>query len=157
MNACTICTGTGKRPGSDDLNCRCSNADERAELNQAIADFAMAYDGEAFRADRAWFIHQRARGIEHKHIADLMRDWKTGVMSAQDVVVELFARHSSTPALPVTRDDVMFAAERAVSLASKARMVLTVRQIPELPLAMGNYFTRVEVRPARERAEVANG
>lgn len=53
----------------------------------------------------------------------------------------------------ITRAEVVDAAATAVGLALGAGMVLTVWQKPCLPLAMGNYDTVVEVRPARVMAE----
>jgi len=48
--------------------------------------------------------------------------------------------------LVVTRMHVIAAGRRAVEMADAAGLVLTISQIPRLPLAMGNYSTRVEVR-----------
>lgn len=45
------------------------------------------------------------------------------------------------------------AAEALVRDASLYGVVLTITQRPLLPLAMGNYETVVEVRPARVMAE----
>lgn len=39
--------------------------------------------------------------------------------------------------------------ELVVQRADQAGFVLTVEQVPELPLAMGNYRTRVQVRAKR--------
>lgn len=44
-------------------------------------------------------------------------------------------------------------ARQVVDDAAQLAVVLTVRQVPRRPLAMGNYETVVEVRPARERAQ----
>lgn len=46
-------------------------------------------------------------------------------------------------------------AEHLVSEAAKHGVVLTVSQAPLKPLAMGNYETVVDVRPAREMAASA--
>lgn len=40
----------------------------------------------------------------------------------------------------------------AIKAADEQGVVLTVYQVPRLPLAMGNYSTRVVVRPVCERA-----
>lgn len=40
-------------------------------------------------------------------------------------------------------------AEDLVALAQQAGLVLTVEQVSQQPLAMGNYTTVVSVRPAR--------
>ncbi len=42
--------------------------------------------------------------------------------------------------------------QRMVALAAKCGVVVTVKQVPLLPLAMGNYETVVLVRMAREKA-----
>ncbi len=52
-----------------------------------------------------------------------------------------------------TRDGIKDMVETLVKSASELGLVLTVTQQPRKPLAMGNYETVVEVRPAREMAK----
>lgn len=40
--------------------------------------------------------------------------------------------------------------EQAVKAAEEAGIVVTVMQIPQAPLGMGNYVTAVDVRPCRQ-------
>lgn len=42
--------------------------------------------------------------------------------------------------------------EQLVKLAAKDGLVITIEQRPLKPLAMGNYETVVEVRPARSKS-----
>lgn len=51
-----------------------------------------------------------------------------------------------------TADKIKLMAEQLVKLAEKDGYVLTVEQVSQQPLAMGNYTTVVRVRPARAQS-----
>ena len=97
---CAVCGDTGRRTGSDFLDCTaCDAATERAALNGAVIAHLLTPGAAASPEDLHWTIHQRALASERQRIGDLMRDWKTGTKPADEVVVELFGRFSSTPAV----------------------------------------------------------
>lgn len=62
------------------------------------------------------------------------------------------ATQTTPPVAPATARDYQVAAEALVASAAKDGYVITIEQVPQKPLAMGNYRTEVSVRRARNAA-----
>jgi hypothetical protein len=67
MANCTICNGSGMRPGSGYLDCSCGLAEQRMAMNDFVSD--LRADGFCTFADLHWAIHQRAIGIAEQAAA----------------------------------------------------------------------------------------
>lgn len=59
MAKCPICNDSGKRPGSDYLDCGCTASAERAELNTFAEDQISTSNPE----ERDWLIYTRAKAL----------------------------------------------------------------------------------------------
>ena len=60
--------------------------------------------------------------------------------------------HDDEPAGDEPRTSLLWLFINLVSLADRLGYVVTIEQIPQTPLAMGNYTARVDLRRRRERA-----
>lgn len=73
---CTICNDTGKRAGSDYLDCgHCGAAAERVALESWVVDQPL-HQG---KFNQFWAIHQRAREIEREAHAEAAKQYKAQI------------------------------------------------------------------------------
>lgn len=77
---CAICNDTGKRHGSDYLDCSCAAATARRELQLAITAFIAEYPlGGDLNSDLHWFIHQRATRLAEAEMQAMAQEYKAQI------------------------------------------------------------------------------
>lgn len=148
MAKCPICNDSGKRPGSDYLDCGCTASAERAELNTFAEDQISTSNPE----ERDWLIYTRAKALGRASaLAELHPLWlaeKERADRAEARIAELEAQlaAASAPAeLPIKTWQERAEESGADALTVDQCMKLAETEIAELRAALSRPVVAIPV------------